>query len=74
MEQEQAVGGLGTDVEAVLGHDHGQPGRLARTFDRVDVRLAPARVHDHEPDQPGPQDQADDQQPDVEFSVHRRPV
>ena len=74
MEQEQAVGCLGTDVVAVLGHDHGQPGRLARTFDRVDLRLAPARVHDDEPDQPGAQDQADDQQPDIEFSVHGRPV
>jgi len=74
MEQEQPFGRLRTDIESVLGHDHGQPGGLAWPLRGVDLRLAPARVHDHEPDQPGTDDEPDDQQPDVEFSVHRRPV
>jgi len=74
MEQQQALGGLGADVVAVLGHHRGQPGGFAWPLDRVDLGFAPSRIHDHEPDQAGPQDQADDQQPGVEFSNHRRPV
>ena len=37
--------------------------RLARPLDGVDVRVAPARVGDHEPDQPGSDDEPDDEQP-----------
>ena len=37
MEQQQPFGRLGADVVAVLGHDRREPGRLARTLDRVDL-------------------------------------
>jgi hypothetical protein len=74
MEQQQLLGGLRADVVAILGHDHRQPGGLSRPLGRIDLRFASARVHDHQPDEPGAQDETDDQQPDVEFSVHRRPV
>ena len=73
---EQRAGGrrLRADVVAVLAQDGRQPGRLARPLDRVDVRLAPARVHHDEPDQPGSDDEPDDEQPPVELGVHRRGV
>ena len=69
---EQPLGGLGRDVVPVLGQDRRQPGRLARSLDRVDVGLAPARVHDDEPDQPGSDDEPDDEQPHVELGIHPR--
>jgi hypothetical protein len=74
MEEEQPFSCLLADVEPVLGHDARKPGRFAGPFEVVDLRFPATRVHDHEPDQPSPHDEPDDQQPDVEFSVHRRPV
>ena len=74
MEHQQTVGRLGADVEPVLVQHRRQPGRLARALDGVDLALAPARVHDDEPDQPGSQDEPDDEQPDVELGIHPREV
>ena len=72
MEDQQAVGRFGADVEAVLEQDRGQPGGLARPLDLVDLRFASARIHDDEPDQPGSHNEPDDQQPDIELGIHSR--
>jgi hypothetical protein len=74
MEEQESLRGVGWDLESVLCQLRGQPHRLARQLVRVDVLLAPARVHDHEPDQPGSDDEPDDEQPPVELGVHRREV
>jgi hypothetical protein len=74
MEQQQPVGRFRAHVESILRHDQRQPCGFARPLDGVDLGLASARVHEHEPGQTRPDDEPDDQQPDVEFSVHRRPV
>ncbi len=74
MQFQEALGGLRRDVVPLIGQDRGQPGRLARPFGVVDVDLAPARIEDDEPDEPSPHDEPDDEQPPVEFGVHRREV
>ena len=70
MEQEEPLGGFGADLVPVVAHDGGEPRSLARALDRVDLGLAPARVHDDEPDQPGSHDEPDDEQPYVELGIH----
>jgi hypothetical protein len=74
MEQEEAFGRLGRDVEPVLPELGRQPERLAWQLLGIDVLIAPSRVHHHEPDQPGSHDEPDDEQPPVELGVHRREV
>jgi hypothetical protein len=74
MEQQEALGGLGADGVALVLEQLREPGGLARSFGIVDVALAPARVGDPDPHQPGPHDEPDDEQPPVELGVHRREV
>jgi hypothetical protein len=74
MQEQESLRRLGWHVESVLGQLGGQPRGLSRQLVCVDVLLAPARVHDHEPDQPGSNDEPDDEQPPVELGVHRREV
>jgi len=74
MEAQQTFDRLGADVVPVLDHDRGDPRRLAWALDVIDLRFAPPRVHDDEPDQPGSHDEPDDEQPDVELGGHRGPV
>jgi hypothetical protein len=74
MELEEPLGDLWADrVTLVLEHAR-EPQRFARPLRLVDIDLAPARVHDHDPDEPGADDKPDDEQPPVELGVHRREV
>ena len=74
MEQEESLRGLWADhAPFVLEHPR-QPERLTRPLSVIDVDLAPARVHDDDPDEPGPDDEPDDEQPPIELGVHRREV
>ena len=70
MEEQEAFGRLRADIVPVFAHHGRQPGRLARELDGIDLRFAPARVHDDEPDQPGSHDEPDDEQPYVELGIH----
>jgi len=74
VEFQQTFRGLWRDVVALVGQDRGEPGRLPMSLRIVDIHLAPTRIEDDEPDQPGSHDEPDDQQPPVEFGVHRREV
>jgi hypothetical protein len=71
VELEDAGRGRRADVVALLAQDGGQPEGLAWSFLVIDVLLAPARVGHHEPDQAGPDDEPDDEQPPIELGVHR---
>jgi hypothetical protein len=69
--QPQDVEDIGIiDLPAGLGHRLGDPLGLAITLGFVDVDLAAARIRHDEPDQAGPDDEPDDQQPPVELGVH----
>jgi hypothetical protein len=73
--QLQEAAGDGVADHMPLLREHGrEPGGLTRSLSGVDVDLAPAGVHQDEPDQPAAHDQTDDQQPPVEFGVHRPEV
>jgi hypothetical protein len=74
MQLQQPAGAGRADVDPLLVEDRGQPERLASGLDLFDVRFAPARVEDHEPDQPGSHDEPDDEQPPVELGIHRGEV
>jgi hypothetical protein len=71
VELEQAVDGLGVDGPAFTAQDRAQPQGLTRTLLGFDVGVASSRVGDDEPDQPGPDDEPDDEQPPIELGVHR---
>ncbi len=74
MQDEQPLGGFRRDCVTLVGERRREPGRLTRAFVVVHIDLASARVEDHEPDQPGAHDEPDDEQPPVEFRVHRAEV
>ena len=75
VEREQALGGLGADVAALVLEHPREPERLARPLGRRRCRpRAAASPSTHEPHQPGPHDEPDDEQPPVELGVHRREV
>jgi len=74
VEFKQALSGLRRNVVPLIDQDRGQPGGLAAALLVLDVHLAPTRIEDDEPDEPRPHDEPDDQQPPVEFGVHRREV
>ena len=74
MEDEQALGGVRADRMTLLGQHPRQPERLPGSFLLVDVVVAPSSVHQHEPRDPRPDDEPDDEQPPVELGVHRREV
>ncbi len=71
---EQPSGDLRADVAALAVHDARQPQRLAYPLGRLDVHVASPRVGEDEPDQSGSDHEPDDQQPPVEFRVHRSGV
>jgi hypothetical protein len=71
---QEPLRGVRRDVVALVGHRRGQPGGLARSLRVVHVDLAPARLDDDIPDESGPHDEPDDEQPPVELGVHRREV
>jgi len=52
----------------------GEPEGLTRPFLLIDVDLAATRIHQHEPRDPRPDDEPDDEQPPVELGVHRPEV
>jgi len=58
------------DPPAGIGHGFGDPLRLGVTLDVADIDLATSGVGHDEPDQAGPDDETDDQQPPVELGVH----
>ncbi len=70
MELEHPLRDVGADVPALAVQDARQPEGLARPLDGIDVDIVPARIGDHEPDQPGSDHEPDDQQPPIEFGVH----
>jgi len=70
MEQEQSLGGLRADLEAVLAQDRREPQGFPGALHVVDLDLASARVHDDEPHQPGSHHEPDDEQPYVELGIH----
>jgi hypothetical protein len=74
VEFKHPAGGRRADVDAVVAEHGRQPDGLSRHLDLIDVGFASARVEDHEPDQPGPHDEPDDEQPPVELGIHRREV
>ena len=74
MQGEQSLGGLDRDVVALVGQGRGQPCRLPRPLDALDVFLAAPGVEDDEPDESRPHDEPDDEQPPVELGVHRAEV
>jgi hypothetical protein len=74
VEQEESLGRLGADGVSLVLEELREPGGLARPLGVVDIDLAPPRIRDHDPDQPGPDDEPDDEQPPVELGVHRREV
>ncbi len=74
MEDEQPVRSLRADGVSLVGEHPGQPERFSRPFVLIDIDVAPARIHQHEPGQPRPDDEPDDEQPPVELGVHRREV
>ena len=74
MQHQEPIRGLGTDVVAFVHQDSREPGRLARPFHGVHLRLTPPRVQDDEPDQPGSHDEPDDEQPYIELGIHRAEV
>jgi hypothetical protein len=71
VEHQHPFGGDGVHGVSLALEDAREPEGFARAFVGVDVRLAPARIGHHEPDQPATNDEPDDQQPPIEFSVHR---
>jgi len=74
MQREEALCSLGADAVALVFEELRQPGGLTRAFVLVDIDLASSRVHHHDPHQPGPDDEPDDEQPPIELGVHRREV
>src|SRR6185436_5421121 len=56
MQLEHPLGRRRRHLEPVVAHHGGQPRGLPRPLDGVDLDLASTGVHDHEPDQPGPDD------------------
>ena len=69
--QPQDVEDIGiVDLPAGIDHRVGDPLRLAITLGLIKVGLAAARIGHDEPDQTGPDDEPDDQQPPVELGVH----
>ena len=71
---EEPIGGLRTDVVAIVRQDCREPGRLAWPFHGVHLGLTPSRVQHDEPDQPGSHDEPDDEQPYIELGIHRAEV
>jgi hypothetical protein len=74
MEGQETLRDLRTDVDTVVLERPRQPEGLAQPLSIVDIDLTPPRVHDDDPDEPGPDDEPDDEQPPVELGVHRREV
>jgi hypothetical protein len=72
VEPENAVGGMRVDLLALLAEAGGDPRRLHRDLGVLDVRVAPRRVGEDQPDQSRPGHEPHDQQPPVELGVHRR--
>jgi hypothetical protein len=68
---EQPVDRLVADRPSLAPEHRGQPERLSRPFVGLDVDVASTRIGDHEPHQPGPDDEPDDEQPPIELGVHR---
>ena len=72
METRSTLGGFGADLEASSARTaDSQAASRGRSTASISA-LAPARVHDDEPDQPGSDDEPDDEQPDVELGIHPR--
>jgi len=74
MEDEHPLGGVGADPMAFVSEHPREPEGFPRSFLIVDVDVASSRVHQHEPRDPRPDDEPDDEQPPIELGVHRRDV
>jgi hypothetical protein len=74
VEVQRALGCLRCDVEPLIGEHGRQSHGLPPSLIGIHVHLASSRLEDHEPDQPRPDDEPDDEQPPVEFGIHRREV
>lgn len=69
MEHQKPFGDLGADKATLVLEHPRQPEGFTRPLGIVDVDLAPARVHDDDPDEPRPDDEPYDEQPPVELGV-----
>jgi hypothetical protein len=68
---EEPVDRFRTDRPSLAAQHRRQPERLPGSFLGLDVDVATTRIGDHEPHQPGPDDEPDDEQPPIELGVHR---
>ncbi len=62
--------GLDREGSRCSGEPGGDPGRFGLDLGRLDLVLVAAKVGEDEPGRPGPNDEADDEEPPVELGVH----
>jgi hypothetical protein len=72
VETQNSIRGRRVDLLAFVAHRGCDPRRFHRDLVVLDVRVAPGRVGENEPDERRPDNEPHDQQPPVELGVHGR--
>lgn len=71
MEAQDPIRGRRVDCLSLVAHRGRDPGCFERDLIVLDVRLAPGRVGENKPHERRPDHEPNDEQPPVEFAVHR---